>query len=952
MLYGVLLTTGWAYAWAGAIRGQVSDPSGALVARARVTATSQTSRRAITVTTDGHGGYVLPGLSAGVYTVSAEAPGFAARSKPGVRVAAGQTVQLNFKLTVSTAQTQVEVRAQGVQISVAPADNASAVVISGSALQSLADDPDTLASQIQELAGPSVGPNGGEIYIDGFTGGDMPPKSAIREIRINRDPFSAAFDRLGYGRVEILTKPGSSHFHGSGFILGNSSAFNSASPFLANSSQPAYHSLLYGGRLGGPLGKNASFFLSVERRNINRDNLVNTDVLDSNFQPVALVTAVPNPRVLTSVSPRLDYQITQNNILAARYHYFGSDQRNDGIGADALPSQGYTFDRHHHLLQVSDTQILSSRVVNETRFQYLHFRNTEVPETFAPTVQVQGAFTSGGNSDGSLLRNESHYELQNLTSMALGRHYVQFGGFLRDIQRTENTNGNFNGTFTFNSLMNYQTTEQDLSEGMTIEQIQAAGEGPSQFDITTGSPVASVNRLDGALYAQDTWKARSNLTLNYGLRFESENRISDHADWAPRAGLSWGLGQGNNVKTVVRAGFGIFYDRFDDDEMIQAERLNGVNQLSYLVNRPAFFPGVPPISSFAGQSATAPTVYRIAPNLKSPYALESAVSIERQVWRSLMVSLTYLNSRGERQFLSNDVNAPLPGTYDPSDPSSGVRPLGPGTGNVYEYESQGIFRQNQLIANFRVRGRRVSTFGYYVFNSAFSDTAGVDNFPANPWNIAADYGRSAYDVRHRAFLGASLRAPFGIQLYPMVMIRSGLPFSVTLGEDLYGTGIYNSRPALVTPSTPPSDIRVTPYGSVNVNPQPGEAIVPPDTATGPAAVSFNLRLSRTFGLGPRLGETHGAGEDGGPEHGHHHGGLGGRGLSGGDSGFDGETTDRRYALTVSVSAQDLFNHANLDTPVGDINSPLFDQSLELTGDPYSDGGDASRRIDLEMSFAF
>ena len=904
------------------------------------------------MTTDGHGEYVILGLPSGVYTVSAEAPGFSPLSKTAVRITPGQTVRLNFKLALSTAQTQVEVRAQEVQVSIAPADNASAVVISGSNLQSLADDPDTLASQIEELAGPSVGPNGGEIYVDGFTGGDMPPKSAIREIRINRDPFSAAYDRLGYGRVEILTKPGSAHFHGSGFILGNSSAFNSGSPFLAGSSQPPYHSLLYGGRLGGPLGKSASFFFAVERRNINRDNLVNTEVLDSNFQPVPFVTAVPNPRVLTSVSPRLDYQITENNILAARYHYFGSNQTNDGIGAGALPSQGYAFDRQHHLLQLSDTQILSSRVINETRFQYLHFRNTESPQTFAPTLQVQGAFTSGENSDGYLLRNESHYEVQNLTSMALGRHYVQFGAFLRDIRRTENTNGNFNGTFIFDSLMAYRTTEQDLNQGMTIEQIQAAGEGPSQFDITTGIPVASVNRLDGALYAQDTWKVRSNLTLNYGLRFESENRISDPADWAPRVGLSWGLGQGNNLKTVVRAGFGIFYDRFDDDQMIQAERLNGLNQLSYVVNRPAFFPDVPPASSFAGDSATAPTVYRIAPNLKSPHALESAVSIERQFWQNLMLSLTYLNSRGEHQLLSNDINAPLPGTYDPSDPSSGVRPLGPGTGNIYEYESQGIFRQNQLIANFRVRGHRLSAFGYYVFNSAFSDNDGVDSFPANPWNISADYGRSAYDIRHRVFLGASFHAPLGIQLYPMVMVRSGLPFSLTLGEDLYGTGIHNSRPAFATASTPPADLRVTPYGSLNINPQPGEVIVPPDTATGPGAFSFNLRLSRTFGLGPHLGESHSAADDGGPDHGHHRRGLGGRGLSGGGSGFEGSTTDRRYALTISVSAQNLFNHPNLDTPVGDVTSPLFDQSLDLAGGPYSAGGDASRRINLRMSFAF
>lgn len=947
IIYSVLFCAACAFAQNGSIRGQVSDPTGAVVPNARVTAILQKAdspKR--TAVTDARGQYVIPSLPAGLYTISAKATGFATLAK-NIRTVAGRTGVLNFQLTVLAAQTQVEVRAQGVEVSVAPSENASAVVIQGSDLKSLADDPDDLASQIQELAGPSAGPNGGEIYIDGFTGGDLPPKSAIREIRVNRDPFSAAYDRLGYGRVEILTKPGSAHFHGSGFILGNASALNAPSPFLAGTGQPPYHTILYGGRLSGPLGKKASFFFAVQRRNINRDNLVNTEVLDSSLQPASLVSAVPNPRVLTSVSPRVDYQLTENNTLAARYHYFGADETNNGVGAQDLPSQAYAFNRHHHLLQVSDTQILSPRVVNETRFQYLHFQNTRAPQDFTPTLQVLGAFTGGGNGDGSLLRSESHYELQNLTSMALGRHYVQFGGFLRNIRRTENTNGGFNGTFTFNSLMGYQITEQDLSQGMTIAQIQTAGYGPSQFEITVGSPVASVNRLDGSLYAQDTWKLRSNLSLNYGLRFESENWISDHADWAPRFGVSWGL----DSKTVVRGGFGVFYDRFDDDQMIQAERLNGANQLSYVVNSPSFFPDIPPTSTFASGSATAPTIYRTSPVLKSPYALESAVSVERQLSHGVVASVTYLNSRGERQFLTNDVNAPLPGTYDPADPSSGVRPLGPGTGNVYEYQAAGIFRQNQLITNFRVHAGRLSMFGYYVLNDAQSDTAGVDSFAADPWNIAADYGRSEYDIRHRAFVGGSLRGPFGILLYPMVVARSGFPFSITIGEDLYGTGIHNSRPAFAGASTPASDVKVTRFGTFNINPQPGEPIIPSNTATGPAAVSFNLRVSRTFGVGPLLGKGHTVSDEGPHQSGHHHG-LGGRGLSGGGFGFDGSSTDRRYALTLSVSAQNIFNHPNLGMPVGDVTSPLFDQSLDLAGNPYSDGGDADRRITLRAAFAF
>jgi hypothetical protein len=402
----------------------------------------------------------------------------------------------------------------------------------------------------------------------------------------------------------------------------------------------------------------------------------------------------------------------------------------------------------------------------------------------------------------------------------------------------------------------------------------------------------------------------------------------------------------------LRAGFGIFYDRFDDDQMIIAQRLNGINQLSYVVRNPDFFPTIPPIATLAGANTSTPTTYQISPNLKSPYAMESAVSLERQVVKNATVSMTYLNSRGNRQLLTNDINAPLPGTFDPANPASGTRPLGPGTGNVYAYVSQGIFRQNQIITNFRAQMKWLSLFGYYTFNDVKSDTTGVDSFAEDPYNIFADYGRAAFDIRHRVFIGGSIAAPFGLQLYPMIMARSGIPFSITVGEDLFGTGIHNGRAAFATPSTPPSDVRVTPYGIFDVSPSSTEALIPPNTATGPSAFVFNLRVSRTFGLGA-VTKGH-RGDEGGDEgHDRHRGGLGGRGLaSGGGFGGEGSGTEQRYALTLTAEGQNIFNNVNLGRPIGDLNSPLFGRSINLAGGPYSGEGDANRRFNLRLSFSF
>ncbi len=578
--------------------------------------------------------------------------------------------------------------------------------------------------------------------------------------------------------------------------------------------------------------------------------------------------------------------------------------------------------------------MLSPEVVNETRFQFLHFHDIQQPRSLSPAVSVLGVFLGGGNTNGTIDRHESHYEFQNYTTISLRRHLIQFGGYIRAVRREQNDSANFNGTFIFNSLSDYQKTEQGLQNGLTMSEVQAAGYGPSQFNITAGTLGASVTRIDGTAFAGDQWKISSHLTADYGLRFETENAISEHADWAPRLGIAWGFGHGANTNTVLRAGWGIFYQRLDDDQMMVAARLNGINQLTYVVRQPAFFPVVPPISDIQAVAASFPTVYRISPNLHSPYDMDLALSVEHQLSRTTTVSLTYINSRGEDQFLTNDINAPLPGTYNPNDPTSGVRPLGNSAGNVYEYESRGIYRQNQLIANFHVNSDIVSLFGYYIFNNARSDTSGIDSFATDPWNIRADYGRAAFAIRHRAMIGSTFGLPVAIRLSSVVMASSGQPFSITLPEDLYGTGIHNARPALATPSTPSADVVATPYGTFNVAPGPNAMLIAPNTETGPTNFMLNLRASRTFGFGREGGTVHGGNgtaDAGGSER----RGLGERGLSAGGGFGLGGATRRRYALTLSVSAVNLLNTVNLAPPVSVLGSPLFGQSISLASGAFS-----------------
>src|ERR1700674_3285605 len=279
----------------GTLRGQVTDPSGSVIANAAVIVTTATGN-ALTAITNRVGIYESPSLFPGDNGVKVIAQGFAAFETSNVEILAGQIQKLDVPLTIEVREEKITVTDQAAAaLDTNPANNAGAIVLQGKDLEALSDDPDDLQSDLQALAGPSAGPNGGQIYIDGFTGGQLPPKASIREIRINQNPFSAEYDKLGYGRIEILTKPGSDQFHGQLYFSGTTSAFNSKSPFVQT--QPGYETTQFSGNVGGPLSKKASFFFNLERRDINDSQVVDARTLDSNFNLLTLSEAIANPQI-------------------------------------------------------------------------------------------------------------------------------------------------------------------------------------------------------------------------------------------------------------------------------------------------------------------------------------------------------------------------------------------------------------------------------------------------------------------------------------------------------------------------------------------------------------------------------------------------------------------------------------------------------------------------------
>lgn len=937
---------------AGSLKGQVLDPSGAAISNATILVLPAEDA-AITVVTDKDGQFEIKQILPGTYTVRAFAQGFAAFEKPGIVIAVGRTAKLEISLGIEVQTEKVVVTDEATRVDVSPENNASSIVLKGKDLEALSDDPDDLRSDLEALAGPSAGPSGGQIYIDGFTGGQLPPKSSIREIRINQNPFSSEFDHLGYGRIEIFTKPGTDRIHGQFFINGNTSSFNSRNPFSGSAPRQDYHSVFFNAGIGGPLGKRASYNFSLDHRNINEFSVVNAQVLDANLQPATLAESISHPRTRTNFSPRLDYQLGEKNTLTFRYQYFRENETANGVGDFNLPSQAFDVLSTEHTVQVSDTQTLSTRTINETRFQFHREGTAQNPARTDPAIGVSGAFHGGGSGQGAVLYTQDSYELQNYTSMALEKQFLKFGGRLRVNKTTDLRTAGFNGAFTFNSLAAYQITEQGLQQGMTPGQIRAAGGGASRFSITQGNPAAENTYWDIGLYAQDEWRVRPNVTLSYGLRYETQNQIHDRSDFAPRIGIAWGLGGGKTrqPKTVLRAGWGIFYDRFAQELLLQAQRLNGVTQQRFIVTNPDFFPNLPTPAELQS-SASSPTIYQVDPRLEAPYTMQAGVTLEHQLTKSSNLAVTYLNSRGVHALLTRNINAPLPSDFNPAN-----RPLG-GTDNIYQYESAGIFKQNQLIVNSSVRmGSRLSLFGYYTLNYANSDTSGAGSFPTNQFNIAQDYGRAGFDVRHRLFMGGSVGLPHAFRVSPFLVASSGSPFDITLGRDLNGDSIFNDRPTYATLQTDPALIRATPWGTFDLAPIAGEPVIPINLGTSAARFVLHLRVAKSFGFGARKGNGGGpgggpggafGGPGGGPggPHGPHGGGGGRGGPFGG-----GDASGQRYTLTFSVGIRNVFNNVNLNAPVGVLSSPIFGEANSLARGPFSSGA-ANRRIDLQLNFSF
>lgn len=939
----------------GELAGRVIDQLGAVVVGATVTVVDESGGER-NATTDGGGNYLLKNIKPGRYLVRVFAEHFSLTEQPDVEISGGKRAKLDLTLTV-TLEAQSVVVSTEAPLNVASDHNRNALRLGRKQLDALPDDPDDLAASLRALAGPSAGMSGSEIYVDGFSSNvTVPSKESIKEVRLNENPFSAEYDKLGFGRIEIITKAGTNKFSGQTFFNFSDESLNARNPFAAN--RAPFQSRYFGGSLSGPIVANKlSFFFDADHRSVIDNAVVNGFVLDNAFNVAPLERAVLVPQSRTYLAPRLDYQVNPSNSLIVRYSFLRQRIQDTGVGEFNLPSRGIDANISQHAFQVTETSVLNAVAVNETRFQFFSNRLEQSGNSSTPTIRVLDAFTGGGAPFGLAFNNSDSWELHNNTTISRAAHVIKFGARLRGIKLKESLPQNYNGTYTFvggtapaldanyqpiidpttglpvstqiTSIERYSRTQALLARNATAAQIRALGGGATQFSIVSGNPLARVSQFDAGLYVLDDWQVRPGLSLGLGLRYERQTNIESNLNFAPRFSFAWAPGQvavDSDPKTVIRGGFGIFYDRVGEGLQLQARHDNGTAQQQLITSDPALLGAYPFLPTLSVGDPSLQTIRRIAPDISAPYSMQWGASLERQLPFNTTLAVSYVNTRTLHVLRSRNINAPLPGTYLNGNPQSGIRPFG-NIGNIYEYESGGTFKQSQLVFNlFTELNSGLSLFGSYILNNARSNTDGAESFPADSYDLSGEFGRAFLDSRHRFIGGGSIPAPWKLNFSPLIIASSGRPFNIITGVDTNGDTMFTERPAFATDLNKPGVI-VTKFGAFDPNPLPGQQLIPRNYGQGPAFVLVMLRVGRTFEFGDM------------PQ-----------------SASGGSGQEKRFKLSFSLQVMNLLNHTNAGTVIGNLSSPLFGNSNATSKGSFSDGSAAgsfnSRRVEAQIRLRF
>jgi hypothetical protein len=885
------------------LTGAVVDTTGAIIPGASVSLDGTS-----TITSGSDGRFRFPCVADGIHHLQISAESFGNQNLT-VRVPLHKA--LDAVLQPGAVETNVDVDAETADVS--PTSAGPTQTISGKQLSTLADDPDDLLRELQQLSAASGGaPSNATVSVDGFDNSEgsthLPPKSSIAYIKVNPDLFSAEYRNppFGGGRIEVYTKPGQSAFHGALFGTNSSSWMNARDPFAT--SNGSIGKQRYGFELTGPIRKQGSdFSLNLEHRSIDNIGVVNAVTVDAAGNESPIIQDVPTPQRLWVGNARIDWQLGPKNTFVASVDTYNNDRKNMGVGGTMLAETGYDRQDYDYNFHLTDVTTVSPKIMHEARagLEWDGQRNT--PNSFAPQVSVAGAFTGGGSALGQFKQRELDGEVIDDVIIQTKSHLIKVGIQPEFIAIHTVATNNFNGTYTFGGGV--------TSSGATITGIQqyvnalngAANGSPTAYSDVAGNPVVDVFQFRNAIYYQDDWKVLPNLHFAYGLRYYTQTAPTVVDAINPRFGVSWSPDK--KATWNLHAHAGLFSGRSSAHNWAQFREMDGVQRITSTVYSPTCGGAFDPSSCAPLGTGTAIHSLRtLQPNLPNLFYDIENLGFSKTFPRKFTLSADYYIGQMWHYWRSENINSP------PNGSPTGPRP-GPADTNIFQMQASGRGYANVEFFGLTNQAlKRIQFFAGAVRVDVVDDTD--DNLFFTPQTTgvnAGEYARRDGQGLWQIFGNATLNLPEKFVLSANYNGQGLAVYNVTTGFDNNGDGDFNDRPQYAPANTPLCSANpsaslcgyATPWGEL-VN-SGGIGSLPRNKGVMPWTFYLDTNLQRSFKLTRDTKVEH-------PQ-----------------------------TLTVNIRSSNILNHTNVTSVGGVLGSPFF-------GVPYA--ADNGRRVEFGLRYSF
>jgi hypothetical protein len=925
----------------GTLLLSVKDQLGAAVADADVTVTpSGTGAKVWTARTDRRGSARITKLPAGDYKVVVLAQGFMDSRDKQFSLRNGETNNVEVTLDIAPIESNVEVAENE---AVDPEKTGATAVLNEKAIENLPDNQEDLERAIKRI-GEAVTGEELPISVNGVEGAKIPPKAAIQQIRVNQNVFSAQYDGPFGGGIEIFTRSSVDKYRAYvGFTFADS-RLNASDPFIGK--RVPYQARTFYVNLSGPLfGKKANFYFYGSHSNNDSSSVINAIVLNSSFQPVEFKETLSTPNQSDSFNLTINADPTPKHKLYVNYGLNVSRASNQNSGGFSLPSRANNTRNQNHYFQFSDTFLINANVVNQSRVFVVYNSSKSFGGNSDPAINVLDAFFGGGSQQNTSSGNY-RFDASNETTWQMGRYALGFGFRVRGEHLTQNSSNNFGGTYTFsgriapvldtngspvlnndgsirttqiNSLEAYRRTLLFRSLGYTSQQIRQLGGGANQFTISGGDPRLRASQYEVGLYVQNSYKITETLAASFGVRYENQSNISSNFDVAPRFGIIWSpkaKDKQNPLTTLPRVsvGYGLFYSRFGLNNTVSVRQASDPDRLQYLItetNVLDIFPGVPTVNLLQ-QFALPRTQRFINDGFHTPYQSLVTVTANKRMPKGFSLNFSFSAGRLFRQSFTQNINAPLAGTFNPLNPSTAIRPFG-NVGNIYESRSEGKTQNDRFSVNLGLPQSQKMFGGFrYSYARTRSSLGTGSGSPFDPYDFSQEFGPGPFDGVHSGGGYFYYNLPARFSIGTDFSINRGNRFNITTGRDTNGDGYYSERPSFATNLSKPGLIS-TPYGVLDPNPSPGDSLIPRNLGRGTKTIYFNASITKSFAFNENKAKK----------------------------------IPPKQSLNFSLRVNNLFNIINRGIPVGNMASPNFLRSLSS----FSDGGITTINGAVQENFA-